>query len=149
VTRRDDGHHAVALEAVRAGEVLLEVEGVFVDRPDRYSLQVDANLHIVPPPGVSREDDAERYRWRYLNHSCRPNATFRGRLLVAVAPIGRGEEVTFDYNTTEVEIARPFECRCGHCGGRVIRGFRHLSRAEQRRREPFLAGHLRALLADS
>lgn len=144
VGRRDGEYCAVAVEDIRVGDRLLEIDGLFVDRPDRYSVQVGKALHVRPPPDVSPDDD-ERYRWRYLNHSCRPNAAFRGRLLVAVVPIARGEEVTFDYNTTELELASPFECRCGHCGGQTIRGFRHLGPGDRRRREPLLAAHLRAM----
>jgi len=60
--------------------------------------------------------------------------------------IPQGEEVTYDYNTTEYSMASPFLCRCVHCGGREIRGFRHLSIPEQQRRAGILAAHLRPLL---
>jgi hypothetical protein len=146
IAQRDGAYHAFALEAVAVGEVVLEIGGVLIDRPNRYSVQIGERLHVKPPADLSPGDDVQ-YRWRFLNHSCRPNAAVRGTLLVAIAPIAAGEEVTFDYNTTELEIASPFTCHCGHCGGEMIRGFGHLSDAEQRRREPFLGVHLGALLA--
>jgi len=43
-------------------------------------------------------------------------------------------------------MASPFLCQCGHCGGREIRGFRHLSIPERQRRAEILAAHLRPLL---
>jgi hypothetical protein len=147
IARREDGYHAFALEAVAAEEVVLEFTGVLVESPDRYSLQIGEQLHMKPPAELSPEDDDPRYRWRFLDHSCRPNAAVRGTLLIAIAPIAAAEEVTFDYNTTELEVACPFECRCGHCGGQRIRGFAHLSAAEQRRREGLVGAHLGALLA--
>ncbi|MCA9284052.1 MAG: hypothetical protein KDA22_02465, partial [Phycisphaerales bacterium] len=52
---------------------------------------------------------------------------------------------TFDYNTTEESIAVPFRCSCGCCGGRTIRGFRHLDANEQRALLPRAAEHLRRL----
>jgi uncharacterized protein len=52
-------------------------------------------------------DDAE-----FFNHSCDANVGIRGQIiLVARRPIAAGEELTFDYDTTEVE-AQPFVCRC-------------------------------------
>jgi hypothetical protein len=142
IARRDDGYHAFALEAIAAGEVVLEISGVLVDQADRYSVQVGEQMHVRPPAELGPDNDDPRYRWRFLNHSCRPNAAMRGTLLVAIAPIAAAAEVTFDYNTTELEIACPFECRCGHCGGEMIRGFGHLSPVEQRRREGLVGAHL-------
>lgn len=53
-------------------------------------------------------DDSELF-----NHSCEPNTGVRGQILiVARRPIEAGEELTFDYDTTEI-AADPFECRCG------------------------------------
>jgi hypothetical protein len=142
IARRDGAFHAFALEAIAVGEVVLAIRGVLVDRPDRYSVQIGEGVHVRPPADLSPDDDEARYRWRFLNHSCRANAAVRGTLLVAIIPIAEGEEVTFDYNTTELEIASPFECNCGHCGGVMIRGFGHLSAPEQRRREAFVGVHL-------
>jgi hypothetical protein len=148
IAQRDGAFHAFALEAIAPGEVVLEINGLLVDRPDRYSVQIGEQLHMRPPAELGPTEDVAAYRWRFLNHSCRPNASVRGTLLVALTPIAAGEEVSFDYNTTELEIACPFKCHCGHCGGAMIRGFAHLGPAEQRQREPFLGAHLsRALLA--
>jgi SET domain-containing protein len=40
-------------------------------------------------------------------------------LLVAKKDILSGEEITFDYETTETEMTEPFKC---NCHGRWIRG---------------------------
>ena len=61
-------------------------------------------------------DDAERF-----NHSCDPNVGVKGQILVqARRAIVAGEELTFDYETTDVSMT-PFECRCGakQCRGRI------------------------------
>ena len=53
-------------------------------------------------------DDAERF-----NHSCNPNVGVKGQLMVvARRAISAGEELTFDYETTDLSLT-PFECRCG------------------------------------
>lgn len=84
------------------------------------------------------------YGWRFLNHSCEPNAFLRGLTLVALDDIPEGAEITFDYNTTEWDMAHPFACVCGTpaCVG-VVRGYRHLDDAARARLLPWVAEHLR------
>ncbi len=54
-----------------------------------------------------------------LNHSCHPNAAFgRRRELVALRDVGKGEEITFDYSTTEVDPEWTMACTCGATGCR-------------------------------
>jgi len=74
-------------------------------------------------------DDAERF-----NHSCDPNIGVKGQIIVlARRDIAAGEELVFDYDTTDVAPAK-FDCRCGatDCRG-VVDGSGYRS-AEFRRR---------------
>ncbi|MGH9394164.1 MAG: SET domain-containing protein-lysine N-methyltransferase [Terriglobales bacterium] len=125
----------IAGASFAAGELLLELEGDAVSSPSRCSIQIGRHTHLVP---CANADCV----WRYLNHSCRPNAIVRGRRLVALAPIAVGDEVTFDYNCTEYEMAAPFRCRCGHCDGVVVGGFHHLNEQQRRERHSCLAPYL-------
>lgn len=139
------GHHRVlALAPIAAGTPLLELHGLYVDEPSRYSVQVAADLHVAPPEGLRPEEAPLAFVWRYLNHSCLPSARFEGRALVALRPLALWEEVCFDYTTTERRLASPFVCRCGHCDGRRIAGYDALNGAERRAIEPWIADHLRA-----
>ncbi|MEZ6094838.1 MAG: SET domain-containing protein-lysine N-methyltransferase [Pirellulaceae bacterium] len=53
-------------------------------------------------------DDAERF-----NHCCAPNVGIKGQVVVlARRDIDAGEELTFDYETTDV-APDPFDCSCG------------------------------------
>ena len=137
----------VAVAPIEQGSVLFPVDGIITNGPSRYSIQIDDDLHIDLAPDTTLNEQLVRYPWRFLNHSCEPNAIFRERTFVALRPIDEGESVTYDYNTTELDMAVPFDCRCGRdrCLGR-IRGFAHLSFAEQTRLRPWLAGHLRRRL---
>lgn len=146
VALREGHYRVIALEPIAAGTELLQLHGVFVDAPSRYSVQVAAQLHVVPPDDLRPEHVPDRYLWRYLNHACRPNAAFAGRWLIALQDIAAWDEINFDYNSTEYEIAEAFQCRCGGCGGRTVRGFKHLGPSEQARLAPYLAPHLAALL---
>ena len=134
-----------AAAAFAAGDTILVLEGLLSDIPSRYSVQVGPDLHVQPAPGIP--EDSVRAAWRFLNHSCSPNAAFHGPVLVALAPIAAGEEITFDYNTTEATMAEPFECRCGHCDGRRIGGYQHLSAADRARLHGRVASYLRATLS--
>lgn len=148
VQRANGQFQVVALAPIAAGENLLHVNGRVVDRPSRYSVQIGPHEHVDPPVPDDLADDMDRHAWRFLNHSCAPNAVLRGRTLVARCDIARGCEITFDYATTEYEMAEPFACGCGapQCRG-LIRGFLALTPAQVQALAPDLAPHLRDLAA--
>lgn len=137
----------LAVQQLRAGESVLTIEGETTDRPSRYSIQIEERVHIEVGKEHSLDEALVRYPWRFLNHSCNPNTIVRGREVAALRKIPKGTEVTFNYNTTEFDMAIPFACRCGspNCAGQ-IRGFRHLPASERERLRPLLAEHLRRRL---
>lgn len=149
VQRSHGQFQVVALAPIAQGETLLYVNGRVVDRPSRYSVQIGPRQHVDPPVPDRIEDDMDRHAWRFLNHSCAPSAVLRGRTLVALRPIVAGDQITFDYATTEYEMAEPFACGCGApaCRG-VIRGFAGLSAAERLMLAPHTAAHLHERLAE-
>lgn len=144
VERRGSCLSTVAAVDLAEGAGILFVDGDVVDRPDRYSVQIGPALHVGAGDVGERDGSSGRRPWRFLNHSCRPNATLRGRLLVALRPIAADEHVTFDYEANEYEMAEPFLCSCGEptCRG-WIRGYRHLSPAQRRSLAPLVAPWLR------
>lgn len=140
-----DRFAVVAAEDIRRGEVILRVVGDPVARPDRYSIQVGWDRHLTPPPDLKPRAAVARYGWRYLNHSCAPNAWLRGLELIASEDIPARAEITFDYNTTEWELAAPFACLCGaRCCVGTVRGYRHVDEATRARLLPTLAEYLRS-----
>lgn len=85
-------------------------------------------------------DRAERF-----NHSCSPNVGVKGQILVyARRAIKAGEELVFDYETTDVSLI-PFQCCCGvtECRG-LIDGNAWKSHEFQRKN----AGWLTSYIAD-
>jgi hypothetical protein len=143
----DVGHRSVvALDAFEVGEVVIEVNGISTTEPTRYSIQVGAYEHVDLPAGVDPARIAADHPWQFMNHGCNPNVRLVGRRLLALRPIRKGDAITFDYNTTEYEMATPFTCRCGAngCRERRIAGFRHLSPAEQKALLPFVTDAVRA-----
>ena len=104
---------------------ILRLEGEIVESPSRFSVQIGPGQHVEVPAEVQVKQPLDRYRWRWRNHSCEPNAKFENPNLVAIREIKASEQIAFDYNTTEYDLATPFECHCksdGCCG--LVRGNR-------------------------
>ena len=47
----------------------------------------------------------------FTNHSCEPNAALDNDGLYAIKDIQEGEQIFFNYLTTEWDMAAAFECR--------------------------------------
>ena len=135
-----NGRYGVyAAESIAAGQIFMRIEGEQRDRPSRFSIQVGWNLHIEVNGNLNLEELMDRFPWRFLNHSCDGNSMVQGNYLVAVRLIRPGEEVTFNYNATEYEMACPFTCYCSSpfCVGE-IRGFKYLAPTKRERLRPLL-----------
>jgi uncharacterized protein len=90
------------------------------------SIQVAEGFYMASS-SLTAIDDAERF-----NHSCEPNVGVKGQiLLLARRDIALGEELVFDYETTDDSL-EPFECNCGssHCR-KTIDGTAWLSKSFQ------------------
>lgn len=144
VARVRGDFRALAAQPIGDGETVILIDGVATRQPTRYTLQVEENVHIAPPSGLSLEPMIDRFPWQFMNHSCDPNVAVRGRSVIALRPIAVHEEVTFDYRTTEYDMAEPFLCACGspRCRRETIRGFKHTSPAERERLLPLVAEFL-------
>ncbi len=89
-----------------------------------FAFQCDANTFIY-----SDDDDG------YMNHCCDPNSWWRDdQTLVASRDIAAGEEVTYDYATTEISVPFSMPCKCGASNCRSVVTHRdHLDPAWQAR----------------
>ena len=116
------GRGLFARERVHAGELLLVWGGDVVtgdmlkwmsEEKHRLSVQIEEDLYLVTP----NEGPAD-----WVNHSCDPNAGLVGQIvLVAMRDVRPGEEICFDYATTDGSPYDEFECGCGSalCRGHV------------------------------
>ena len=110
-------------------------------------MQIDAGTHV----------DLFHHVLRFMQHACEPSVAMRGGSLWALQDLGRGEELTLDYNASELRLQGEeglqgkgpgaiFKCTCGSttCVGEV-RGWAYLSeeqRAARRDRcQPWLLTH--------
>ena len=109
------GRGVFALEPVRQGELVAVWGGRIVTQavaealpPEirRYVVQVEDAQFLAP---VEPIDAAE-----LINHCCQPNCGLSGQVaLVALRPIAPGEEITFDYGTTDSSEFLSFPVACG------------------------------------
>ena len=92
----------------RVGQIVAKIEGAILDTPNRFTYQVAPNKHI------SCDNEL-----KYINHHCYPNLKVENENLVCIKAIETGDELTFDYNSSEDRLDEPFECAC--CG-KLIKG---------------------------
>jgi hypothetical protein len=131
--REKDGSKGIfAKDDIMAGSVIFHLRGTVSIQPTKYTIELGRDRHLNLPTIRKKKDELE-YCWQYLNHSCEPSGylnvvdlTFR-----ALGNIAAGEELTFNYLTTESEMAEPFNCVCGspNCFG-FIRGRNFLTQEQ-------------------
>ncbi len=138
------GKSVIAARLIPAGEVVSEL---FFDSisnariAQHFSVQVGENVFAYNR--LNTIDD-------FFNHSCDPNMALRLSShydFVALREIQPGEEITWNYLTTEYDLAErgeDFRCYCQaeRCVGSV-RGFRYLTPEQQKELLPLLSPFLR------
>jgi hypothetical protein len=108
------GRGLFATGEFRIGEVVYVMGGYVFTRPSsentgsllqRSEIQIADNLFI----GATHPDDS----MIASNHSCDPNIAVQGQIIfVALCEIAAGEELTYDWATTDDSVYA-IECRCG------------------------------------
>jgi SET domain-containing protein len=129
--RRDDddgkGWGLFAKECIRKGRVVFRGSAVEIRHDDddhdkfrdSHTVQTDWNTHVLMDlPAV------------LVNHSCEANVGIQPNDVqaydfIALRDIQRGEEIVWDYETSEYDIASQFACSCGstNCRG-VLSGYK-------------------------
>jgi SET domain len=124
-----------AKENIGKDSVIFFLKGKITRRPTKYTIQIGSSRHLASP-AVSKTDDELDYCWLYLNHHCDPSGYINSEELTfrALRDIAAGDEITFNYLTTESELAAPFTCTCGatNCFG-LIQGRNFLTPTEAER----------------
>jgi SET domain-containing protein len=130
------GKGLFATAAINTGEWVWKEDPDEKEKYWKTTAQVDAmspedrayflNFAYVVAPGVlsgvtpgQTTDGGE-----YMNHSCKPTAVpFNNTVYIAARDIAPGDEITYDYCTTETPESShtPFTCRCGDaaCRGTI------------------------------
>lgn len=115
------GQGLFAIETIGAAELLVVWGGELRTADQIAALQDEDNCHgLQVDEGVYLWSIRDGDAGDYVNHSCDPNAWVSGQIsLLARRDIRVGEEITFDYATTDASDYDTFEC---HCGSVLCRG---------------------------
>jgi tyrocidine synthetase-3 len=104
ITTEDKGQGVQSLCDFKVSEVVFKFWGRTLSEQTLFTLQ--------KAPGVYIEDSIVMGK---VLHSCDPNMAcdMKTQTFTAIKPIKAGEYLTMDYETTEDELYRSFECGCG------------------------------------
>lgn len=87
----------------KINEVICEIKGEILNKPTRTSIQVENDKHINVKAPLA-----------FINHSCFPNINIDSFKVKVVKPIKMGDQICFDYNFSEFDLANKFKCvDCG------------------------------------
>lgn len=86
-----------ATKDYKSGEIVRTLNGDLILQPIRESIHIGNNMHVIDEYG------------KYINHSFEPNTEIVINKIVAKRDIKQYEEITFDYNESEINMAEPFE----------------------------------------
>lgn len=81
----------------KLGDIVLTMTGKMSNMPTQKSIHIGDNMHLEDEIG------------QYINHSFEPNIKVEGNKLIAIKDINTYDEITFNYNDSELEMACPFE----------------------------------------
>lgn len=121
-----DGKGLATTGFIKAGEVVSKLE------PGQPTVPIDEALAM----SQDEQDDLLHFCYqcdednlvcedgdeKYMNHSCDPNTWWLDdETMIARRDILPGEEITYDYSTTEITIPFTMACRCGsaNCRGTI------------------------------
>ncbi len=110
------GTGLLAQERIAQGELIAVWGGHLMTFYELQQLSEDVRGHpvqiwhnlFVGPVDINSLEPVD-----YMNHSCDPNCGVKGQIIVvARRDIAPGEELTFDYSTTDT-VGLDMECSCG------------------------------------
>ncbi len=115
IIKTDDvGEGIVSLAPFTAGETVFKFAGVLLSEITLFTLQMQPGYHLHDPFFMGK-----------VLHSCDPNmhCDMSTQTFTAIKDIKPGDFLTMDYETTEDELYRSFECQCGaHNCKKLIKG---------------------------
>lgn len=106
--------------AIKGGHILTMAEFENLEKiPKEFCLQIEDEFFIGPSTNDEVEDNAI-----FINHSCKPNAGFKGQITyIALRDIMPGEEITQDYAMSFacIQAYEQMKCNCGskNCRNRL------------------------------
>lgn len=117
---RKYGKGVFAVKNIRKGELIAVFDGPILDG-DFEPWTKDLLYHAIQVGKTRWRDSKGLARW--INHSCEPNCGIkRLNRIVAMRPILKGEQITWDYEMTEKSDWFRMRCKCGYPECRKVIG---------------------------
>ena len=91
-----NGKGLFATQPYKKGESIYTLSGKIFSAPTRETIHIGDNYHIYDQFGI------------YINHSFSPNIYINGIYIVALQDIKNNDELRFNYNDTEINMAAQF-----------------------------------------
>lgn len=119
-------------------------EIIFIFKGNLIKDSYDSNYEVGPRwLGIGRFlwlDVSKDNPGYYINHSCEPNAGFKGKVIVvAMKNIKKDEEITIDYSITEEDPYWKMKCKCENKNCRkTIRSVQFLPEKNFKKYKPFI-----------
>lgn len=142
-----EGRGLIARGLIRKGEVVSKLEPnepmFFIADVLTWTQEAQDQLLVYAYQCSETHVVNEQGDERFMNHSCDPNTWWvDDDTMIARRDIQPGEELTYDYATTEVTIPFEMDCRCGSdtCRGKVT-NLDHLDPEWQARFGKYLPHH--------
>ncbi len=147
------GKGIYALKNLKKGEHILDITGKIIETENPLDYPEEIREHWGP---LGKKGNKFRFitpesPWMYMNHSCDSNAgIINDRKLIATRDIQKGEEITIDYSTLDIESLTQgkkqltMKCECGSKNCRkIITTFDKLNKKDQDRLKPYLSKYLK------
>jgi hypothetical protein len=123
----------------RPGELVMRGKAMQVSsEPCSHSVQTDWDRHVIMDLPA-----------RYINHSCDASVGIRANDFgafdfFALRRIDKGQELLWDYETSEYKISSAFRCTCGasNCRG-VLKGYEFHEETVRERYGNYIADYLK------
>lgn len=107
-------------------DVVMPMKGIRIRREQMSALSKDKQVNLLQIGQdlfLNMEGESEKF----VNHSCNPNcyvrAVVNNAFLVALRPIEKGEELTFDYSLTSTDKTDEWSIQCAchkfYCRGEI------------------------------
>lgn len=90
------GKGLYATKPYLSGELIFILTGPITNNPSRESIHIGNNRHIYDENGI------------FMNHSFSPTTIIENVNVKALIDIKDGDELTFNYNESEIDMAEPF-----------------------------------------
>jgi len=92
-----DGLGLFSKKNIKNGEIIFTLSGQLLDHPTRESIHIGNGVHVIDEHGM------------FINHSFNPTTVILDGKVVACVDINADDEITFNYNDTELQMDCPFE----------------------------------------